>query len=400
MNTYEGNNASTGRKIRLAIVTTHPIQYNAPWFKLLSEKEIIDLHVFYTWEQSQNKSKYDPDFQKEIEWDIPLLEGYEYSFVKNISTKPGSNHFRGIVNPTLNKEIEDWKADAVLIFGWAFKSHLQCMKYFNRKTPVLFRGDSTLLDERSGIKKIIRRIFLRYVYSFIDYALYVGKNNKDYFIAHGISEDKLVFVPHAVDNERFSGKNDLEKSAQKKEQLGFSKDDIIVLFAGKLIPKKNPEFILDVAKKVKNSRVKFLIVGNGELEEQLKSSAEGLRVKFLDFQNQQAMPVIYHLADFFVLPSRGPNETWGLSMNEALACNCKIISTTKVGGAVDIIKNYENGIVIEPGDVDKAVKYISECVEKNNYKNTPEVNSAILQTFSFNNIVERLYRLLIKIGKV
>src|SRR5215213_5525904 len=103
-------------KRRLAIITSHPIQYNAPLFKLMNESVIrFIIKVFYTRGQSNDKVL-DKEFGVSFNWDIPLLDGYEYTFVKNISTDPGSHHFNGIINPTLNKEIEDWNADAILVF--------------------------------------------------------------------------------------------------------------------------------------------------------------------------------------------------------------------------------------------------------------------------------------------
>ena len=182
--------------IRLAIITTHPIQYNAPLFKLLSERSKIQIKIFYTWGETA-LNKFDPGFGKNIEWDIPLLNGYEYSFVKNISSNPGSHHFSGIDNPGLVKAIEAWEADAVLVYGWAFKSHLKVMRYFHKKIPVFFRGDSTLLGQKSLFKKIFRTIFLKWVYSYADKALYVGTHNKNYFLQNGLNDAQLVFVPHA-----------------------------------------------------------------------------------------------------------------------------------------------------------------------------------------------------------
>ena len=72
-------------------------------------------------------------FKKNITWDIPLLNGYEYQFVNNSSKDPGSHHYNGIINPTLISDIETWKADAILVFGWKFNSHLKCLKYFSKK---------------------------------------------------------------------------------------------------------------------------------------------------------------------------------------------------------------------------------------------------------------------------
>src|SRR5690606_37765332 len=122
-------------KKKIAIVSTHPIQYNAPWFRLLAKEFNVDLNVFYTWSQSEKGSKFDPGFGKSITWDIPLLDGYNYKFIKNTSKEPGSHHFTGISNPTLIKEIEQWKPDAILVIGWSFKSHLACLRYFKKKVP-------------------------------------------------------------------------------------------------------------------------------------------------------------------------------------------------------------------------------------------------------------------------
>ena len=84
--------------MKLAIVSTHPIQYNAPFFRRLAQEPEIDLHVFYTWEQAASGPKFDPGFVRAVEWDIPLLEGYEYNFVKNTASEPCSHHYKGIIN--------------------------------------------------------------------------------------------------------------------------------------------------------------------------------------------------------------------------------------------------------------------------------------------------------------
>ncbi|MCB0698342.1 MAG: glycosyltransferase family 4 protein [Chitinophagales bacterium] len=373
--------------MKLAIVTTHPIQYNAPWFKMLAEQNGIDVKVFYTWEQSIKSPKYDPGFGKVIEWDIPLLDGYEYTFVKNVSDSPGSHHYKGIDNPTLNEEVSAWGAEAVLVIGWPFKSHLSCMKYFKCKIPVLFRGDSTLLNERSGIKKVIRRISLRYIYSNVDYALYVGTNNKEYFLAHGLKEKQLVFVPHAIDNKRFfdiDGNYELMANEWRRE-LGIDDSNVVLLYAGKFDKVKNPSYILDIAEQMTDEKYRFILVGNGPLEKELKERSENdHRVMFVDFQNQQKMPVVYRLADYFVLSSN--SETWGLGVNEALASGRRVITNSNVGCAVDMIKE-NNGIIVNPGDVNDVMIYVGNSAGQ-------PITKDILETYSFDTLVSNLTTLI------
>ena len=329
---------------KLAIITSHPIQYNAPLFALLAKEDKIDLKVFYTWGVDSIKEKYDPDFQQVIQWDIPLLEGYQYQFLENTSKNPGSNHFKGIINPNLNQEIEKWGADIVWLWGWAFDSHLKALRYFKGKKEVWFRGDSTLLDEPKGfnLKKILRRVFLTWVYRYIDKAFYVGTHNKAYFVKHGLKETQLVYAPHAIDNDRFADPTGeySKKAKEIRTKLGVSENKKLLLFVGKFEPNKN---LLELVKAINNTDLSLLLVGNGPQEEILKEIAAE-NIFFMPFQNQTMMPIIYRVGDAFIMNSK--SETWGLAMNEALASGIPIIASNKCGGAIDLI-NSKNGLFLK-----------------------------------------------------
>lgn len=358
---------------RLAIITTHPIQYNAPFFQLLTERGRVQVRVFYTWGQTVTTNKFDPGFGKKIDWDIPLLQGYEYSFVKNTAADPGSHSFKGIDNPALISEIETWSADAVLVYGWSFKSHLQCIRHFYKKIPVLFRGDSTLLDPQPFLKKIFRLIFLRWVYHHIDYALYAGTSNRAYFKRCGVPANKLTFAPHAVDNDRFAddGNKNYEATAKAwRRELLIDDTDTVFLFAGKLEQKKEPGLLVDVFEKIKRSDLKLIIAGSGALEQELKQRAAGNKaIKFIGFQNQSMMPILYRLADCMVLPSKGPNETWGLAVNEAMASKRPVIVSDKCGCAIDLVKEGTNGFIFKSGDAidlqNKMETFLKEKIQGN-----------------------------------
>lgn len=351
---------------KLAIISSHPIQYNAPLFALIAKEKEIELMVFYTWGEQSMGAKFDPDFGKTIEWDIPLLEGYSYTFALNTSKDPGSHNFKGIINPTLNQEIEHWGAEVVWVWGWSFESHLKAMRHFKGKIPVWFRGDSTLLDEPKGfsLKKIVRRIFLTWVYRHVDKAFYVGTHNKAYYRKHGLKETQLVYAPHAIDNERFSDTTG-EKSIQAsiwREKLGFKKEDIVLLFAGKFEPRKNPNLLVELMRNIQSESIKLVIVGNGPQEDMLKESfSVDKRVTFLNFQNQSKMPILYRIADMYILPSI--SETWGLGINEALASGTIVMASEFCGGAVNLI-NDKNGIVFHPH---KDLLEVSNYIQKNSF---------------------------------
>jgi glycosyltransferase involved in cell wall biosynthesis len=349
--------------LKLAILSTHPIQYNAPLFALMTECGLFELRVFYTWGEKSINSKYDPDFGRVVEWDIPLLEGYQYQFVKNSSKNPGSHHFSGIENPHLIQDIEAWGADIIWVWGWSFKSHLKVIRHFHSRIPVWFRGDSTLIDEGTSPfwKRRLRKFFLSWVYKKVDLAFYVGDNNKKYFLQHGLITSKLTHAPHAIDNARFSYWNEELESdlVDWKESLGIAENDLVVLFVGKLEPKKNPNFILDLATQLPSKKFKFLIIGGGVLDDELKQNAkQDKRILFLPFQNQTKMPSVYRLGDVFVLPSLGPGETWGLAMNEAMACGIPLFGSTKCGGSIDLIDD-SCGLIFDPSDLNAVVNQLN-----------------------------------------
>lgn len=337
---------------KLAIITTHPIQYYAPVFKLLHERKHVEIKVFYSWGEKSN-NKHDPGFGKVVKWDLPLLEDYPFEWISNTARNPGSHHFSGIKNPDLIHRITQWKPDSVLVFGWAYQSHLQVIRHFKGKLPVYFRGDSTMLDETKGFKPLIKKWFLTWVYKHIDRTFYVGTENKRYFKSYGLKEDQLIFTPHAVDNNRYA-EDHISEAMNLRKNLKINSNDILILFAGKFESKKDPGLLLNAFSRMDNKNVHLLFAGNGPLEGSLKSQISDLNshnVHFMDFQNQTKMPALYQACDIFCLPSKGPGESWGLAINEAMSCSRAILTSDKVGSAYDLVEQGRNGSIFKSGNL-------------------------------------------------
>lgn len=334
---------------KLAIVITHPVQYYAPIFELLHRRGVVAVKVFYTI-GTKNEQYFDPGFGKTVAWDIPLLEGYPSVFLENVAERPGSHHFNGIINPGLISEVNQFAPDAILFFGWAYQSHLKAIRHFKGKKTVYFRGDSTLLDKPQSFRRLLKPLFLRWIYKHIDHAFYVGTNNKRYFEVYGLKGKQLSFAPHAIDNDRFALDRNSE-AKQLREALGIRDEEMLILFAGKFIRKKSPQLLLDAFLGLIRPAVHLLFVGDGELEQELKAKSQHhRRVHFMEFQNQSQMPVIYQSCDLFCLPSEGPGETWGLAVNEAMASGKAILVSDKVGCATDLVKE-KSGAIFNAGSI-------------------------------------------------
>ena len=378
---------------KLAIVATHPVQYNVPWIVRLAQKD-IQIKVFYTYEQSSKGLVYDSGFGKAVKWDIPLLNDYDYEFVPNTAGKPGLERFMGIVNPALIRKIEDFGPDGLLVIGWNYHSHLRVMRHFHRRIPIYFRGDSVLLHVKAGWRKLARRLFLTWVYRYVDYAFYVGANNKSYFLRHGLRPSQLVFAPHAIDVERFSQPDDLykEQADQWKKRLGIPAGNLTVLFAGKMMKVKNPTFMIELARAAKGMPISFVMVGDGELRDQVKRLAADIpNMLFVDFQNQTIMPSVYRIGDVYIMPSF--SETWGLGINEAMACGVPVMVSDQVGCAVDLVLENKTGMTFALDEIDKCSDFLQHLLEDPEHlAEMGSCASALIQFFSFSQIVDSIYR--------
>jgi glycosyltransferase involved in cell wall biosynthesis len=354
----------------------------------MDEISLFDLKVFYTWGEDSIKPKFDPDFNRVVEWDIPLLKGYQYQFVRNVAINPGSHHFFGIENPDLIQWIESWGADVVWVWGWSFKSHLKVIRYFHGKIPVWFRGDSISLTKIQGVKGVLRRVFLKWLYSHVDLAFYVGEHNKNYYLEHGLKSNQLVLAKHAVDNLRFEKSQvSNEMITSFRNQLGLLGSDFVVLFAGKLEPRKNPFYLKEIWENITSNNIKLLVVGNGPLELELKDKCKNDdRIVFLDFQNQTQMPELYKSCNALILPS--VSETWGLAINEAMASGIPVLASEFCGGAIDLIQ--ENCGSIFAFDNARAVAETIESWSTDHelYLKMKEEVQKRIQEFSYQKIVE------------
>lgn len=406
---------------KLAIISTHPIQYNAPWFAMLAQQPEMELKVFYTWSQRQTEF-FDDNFGKEIKWDIPILEGYDYEFVENRAKKPGNKSFWGIQCPDLTNRINAFNPTHILVFGWNFQAHFAVMRHFKGKIPVLFRGDSTLLDyeitslgdvfrqtsTKNPINRLkvylhykLRKIVLSFVYRYIDTGLYVGTHNKAYFIHHGLKEDQLCFVPHAIDNDRFtdSPEKGYEQQAEVwKSDLGITDEDFVFLFAGKLESKKAPLLLISAFIKACKAapHIKLVMVGSGPLEKEVKNKIVGnAQIIMLPFQNQSRMPLVYRLGNILCLPSQGPGETWGLAVNESLACGRPVIVSDKVGCSVDLAIN-ESGYIFKSGSEQELANLILMAASQSGSANQRANKNLLASTWSYNTMTNNLLSLLSK----
>lgn len=339
--------------LRLAIVISHPTQYYSPWFRWLAARAGINLRVFYLWDFGVAPTR-DPRFQTTVQWDVDLLSGYESEFVPNRSAHPGAETFRGFDNPELTSQLAAWRPDAVLLFGYAWLSHLKVIGWARlRGIPIVFRGDSHLLGRPAP--GLLRRLLLGLLFRQFRAVAAVGAANRRYFETFGVRADRIFFVPHAVNATLFDPSNPSARSAaaELRTRLGFTPSTRVLLFAGKFTAAKQPAELLAAFLELKPDNAVLVFVGDGPEKERLHDLARKAPphcVHFLPFANQSEMPARYLLADIFVLPSRGVYETWGLAVNEAMHMGVPCLVSNRVGCQEDLVEDGRTGWVFRAQD--------------------------------------------------
>lgn len=316
---------------KLAIVTTHPIQYFAPLFQRIAKEQTIAVKVFYS--RDMGEVEYDDEFKRKVKWDIPLTEGYHHHFFSCL-TRKGVSEMTGA--------IRQFRPDAILVFGWNFPGHLPVIRHFSNRIPVWFRGDSTLLNPMTKWKATLRKIWLRHVYSCIDLAFYVGEANKRYYEWAGLKSDQLVHAPHAVNNDFFRSERDSSRkgAAELRHQFQIPDKALVLLFVGKLDPIKQPVELARAFLKsqsfIQGIKAHLVFVGTGQLHEvMLREFDHSPIIHFAGFVNQRRLPAFYQLGNFICLSSI--SETWGLAINEGIASGLLPIVTDRVGCGEDLV---------------------------------------------------------------
>jgi len=337
--------------MRLGVLATHPIQNHAPIFRELARH--CDLTVYFAHRQTP-EGQAQAGFGVPFEWDVDLLSGYESAFLANRSRRPATNRFFGCDTPGIDEAIVRGRFDAFMVTGWGVKTYWQAvMACRRRNVPVLIRGDSQLPARRRPALRLAKELVYPRLLGLFDGFLYVGRRNHDYLRHYGLAERRLFFSPHCVDNDSFASRAETEREARRDREASAAATKS-VLFAGKLVERKRPFDVIRALALVatQGCRTQAVFVGAGELEDSLRREAasSGVPAIFHGFQNQSRMPSLYAAADLLVLPS-DHQETWGLVVNEAMACGVPAVVSDAVGCGPDLIDPGRTGAVFPLGDV-------------------------------------------------
>ncbi len=340
--------------VRLAILTSHPIQYQAPLFRALAARNDVKLKVFFCWDFGI-KETIDTGFGRSFTWDVPLLEGYDHELIPNLAKHPETNHFWGLLNPKAPACIRAFRPDALIVHGYAHFTELALIVASPALgIPVLVRGDSNLLHRRPYHIAAAKKLLLTPLFGTLAGVLSSGTLNTEYYAYYGVPPERIFHAPFTVDNAFFQRREEQARmSAQAiRKELGITENDVVAVFAAKLLAFKGCDDLIRAFSRCTHKNGHLIIVGDGPAKDDYVALANSLapgRVHFLGFFNQQRMPTAYALGDVFVLPSH--YEPWGLVINEAMCLGLPIIASDQCGAVPDLVLP-DNGWVFPAKNVD------------------------------------------------
>lgn len=383
---------------RVVFLLSHPIQYFSPLFVEMAMQPDLDLLVLYCTDENV-KGHIDQGFGVNVKWDIPLLDGYNYKFLKNNSWKPGLfKGFFGLINFEVIKVLYREKNSLFIIHGWSyFTNVLAIILGALMGCKVCVRGDNPINQEVLKSKSFLffKSIILKYfLFRFIDFFMYVGKQSKEYYKFYGVKDNKLIFTPHAVDNNRFRKDYLLLKDRliDIKKHLALPLNKTIILYSGKFIEKKRPLDILKSIRLINHKEVAIVLIGDGELRNEVETfiSENSLSNVFLPgFLNQTEISNYYAVANIFVLPS-GSGETWGLVINEAMNFGLPVVVSDLVGAADDLVRVGYNGYTFRCGDIKELAEKIDTIISEKKFSELGNNSIKIINEYSYENIIKAI----------
>ena len=231
------------------------------------------------------------------------------------------------------------------------------------RVPVIFSFQN-IADERV----IGYYMVLKYVEKFI--SLFTGKiiveseEVKKVLLSWGIKQGKLIVIPNGVEVPD-SFKTAMDKSNDIRKKLGVE-GHMLVGNMARLVDFKNHKLLLNVAVKVINKKpeVRFLLIGDGPLRENLIAQSQKLQIDKNIIFLGTVMDFEPYLKSFNLFVLSSYTESTPMALLHALAYGVPVISTA-VGDIPSIIQNNMNGILVPSDDADAMTSAILDLLDNN-----------------------------------
>lgn len=372
-------------KYRVLLVSSQPIQ-NAASLRLMARHPKLDILVAYcSLPESQTlhatSVQQSPEFLTQAAFDIPLLEGYPWSYVPNLSPLPNLTKAYGLINPGLVKLVSNF--DCCVVYGHAYISFwlVIATAKISRK-PLLLTTDATYFETPEGgnWKKPFKKRFLPYLYNQVaDMVLVPSTASKLFIHSLGVPEERIAITPYVVDNDYIAEVAQRSDRSSIRADWQIPEDASVVVFCAKFIPRKRPQDAIRAFATANIPNSYLVMVGEGPLGDSLRYEVEQLgikdKVKFIGMVKYSYLPKVYAASDLLVFCSE--HEPYGLPVNEAMICGVPAVVSDRIGARYDLVESGKTGFVYPCGNVDALAAILKDSL--NNRETLKQMGEAARQ---------------------
>lgn len=345
-------------EFRFAAVISHPIQHYSPVFRALARVPGVAVKVFYFCDHGVRES-FDQGFGQAFKWDVPLLDGYAYEFLRP-GHSPRQFGLRDVDSPALSRRLDAYQPHALWVHGYGQGISWRAVNWARRHgAAVIYFGDSELVHDRSPLARALKRLVLPWFFRRCDAFITIGDNNERYYRYYDVPEDKFNRGACPVDIQRFALVREAMMPGERetlRRDLGLPASAFVVALSGKLEPWKRPLDLLEALVRLPDGPrpIYGLFVGDGPLRGELENRARqrgiSSRIVITGFINQREMPRMLLMADALAVTS--DRDAHPLSVTESLALGHPIIASDRVGcvGPTDTAQPNVNALIYPCGD--------------------------------------------------
>ena len=354
--------------MKVLYLTNLPSSYKVDFFNELGKK--CELTVLFERDSATNRDN---------KWQNFKFDNFEGIFLNGIKIgEENSLSFK------VKKYILKGKFDKIVIGGYGTLTSMYALNLLKRKNiPYILSVDGGIVKGEKGFKYKIKKYFIGGASKY----LCPSQKTKEYLLYYGATEENILFYPFtSLKEKEIVLVNENEKINLKQEVL--STNNKVLLTVGQFIKRKGFDLLIKSANSLTDYLI--LIVGGTPTEEYLALIEENSikNVQFMPFLDKETMNKIYSLADLFVLPTR--EDIWGLVINEAMAKGLGVITTNNCIAGLELVKEGENGFIIDTESVEKIVKSVRLAEEKG-LKNLGKKSIELIKNYTIESMTKIIY---------
>jgi glycosyltransferase involved in cell wall biosynthesis len=328
---------------RLLILTEIISPYRIPLFNALARHPDAELHVVFMAET-------DPQLRQ---WRV-YKEEIKFSYEVLPSWRKRVGGYNALLNRGVGRALSAFAPDVILCGGYNYLASWQALLWAKvHKVPLLLWSESHRHELRRvrPLVEFLKDEFLHRCNGFV----VPGQMAREYIRGREIKDDIIFTAPNAVENDLFAAAAADARRNARERRMELTLPDRYFLFAGRLVREKGVFELLSAYAKLDEQirrQVGLVFVGDGASRQELEEQAAGISpgvIRFAGFAHREQLAAHYALADVMVLPTY--TDTWGLVVNEAMACGSPVILSRAAGCAADLLKENWNGLLIPPRDV-------------------------------------------------